>query len=162
MADKKIIAVVGATGAPGGRARRAILTDKSGGFSVPRLTRDPWKDKAKELAESGRRSRGGDLDDVESLTQAFDGAYGAFCVTNFWEHFSGEKGDAQAASWPRPPKRPGVAARDLVDARGHAAMVPLDDDRMPTLQGKYKVPHFDAKADGEPFFRTPACRPLSC
>ena len=30
--------------------------------------------------------------------------------------------------------------------------VPLDDDRMPTLQEKYKVPHFDAKADANETF----------
>src|ERR671929_1880722 len=30
--------------------------------------------------------------------------------------------------------------------------VPLDDDRMPTLQGKYKVPHFDAKGEADKFF----------
>ncbi len=32
-----------------------------------------------------------DLDDVESLIAAFKGAYGVFCLTNFWEHFSIEK-----------------------------------------------------------------------
>jgi hypothetical protein len=30
--------------------------------------------------------------------------------------------------------------------------VPLTDDRMPTLQGKYKVPHFDAKAEADAYF----------
>jgi uncharacterized protein YbjT (DUF2867 family) len=30
--------------------------------------------------------------------------------------------------------------------------VPLTDDRMPTLQGKYKVPHFDAKGEADNFF----------
>jgi len=30
--------------------------------------------------------------------------------------------------------------------------VPLDDNRMPTLQGKYKVPHFDAKGESDKFF----------
>ena len=30
--------------------------------------------------------------------------------------------------------------------------VPLSDDRMPTLQGKYKVPHFDAKGESNRFF----------
>jgi hypothetical protein len=31
--------------------------------------------------------------------------------------------------------------------------VPLEDDRMPTLQGKYKVPHFDGKGEADQFFR---------
>jgi uncharacterized protein YbjT (DUF2867 family) len=30
--------------------------------------------------------------------------------------------------------------------------VPLSDDRMPTLMGKYKVPHFDAKGEANRFF----------
>ena len=30
--------------------------------------------------------------------------------------------------------------------------MPLTDDRMPTLQGKYKVPHFDAKGESNAFF----------
>jgi len=39
MADKKIIAVLGATGAQGGGLVRAILNDKSSEFSVRPLTR---------------------------------------------------------------------------------------------------------------------------
>jgi len=31
--------------------------------------------------------------------------------------------------------------------------VPLGDSRMPTLMGKYKVPHFDAKAEADQVFR---------
>jgi uncharacterized protein YbjT (DUF2867 family) len=31
--------------------------------------------------------------------------------------------------------------------------VPLSDRRMPTLQGKYKVPHFDAKGEADQIFR---------
>lgn len=30
--------------------------------------------------------------------------------------------------------------------------VPLTDNRIPTLQGKYKVPHFDAKGEADHFF----------
>ncbi|MFL5611444.1 MAG: NmrA family NAD(P)-binding protein, partial [Gemmatimonadaceae bacterium] len=30
--------------------------------------------------------------------------------------------------------------------------VPISDDRMPTLMGKYKVPHFDAKGEANAFF----------
>src|SRR5436189_2750918 len=30
--------------------------------------------------------------------------------------------------------------------------VPLSDDRMPTLMGKYKVPHFDAKGEADQIF----------
>ena len=41
MADKKIIAVVGATGAQGGGLVRAILADPAGGFVARAITRKP-------------------------------------------------------------------------------------------------------------------------
>ena len=53
MADKKIIAVVGATGTQGGGLVRAILADPNGGFAARAITRDPSKDKAKALAAAG-------------------------------------------------------------------------------------------------------------
>ena len=96
MADKKIIAVTGATGTQGGGLVRAILADPNSGFTVRAITRDPNKDKAKALAAAGAEVVQGDLDDVESLKKAFAGAYGVYGVTNFWEHFSGEKEKAQA------------------------------------------------------------------
>ncbi len=46
MPDKKIIAVVGATGAQGGGLVRAILADRNGEFRVRALTRNPDSDKA--------------------------------------------------------------------------------------------------------------------
>lgn len=145
MNDSKLIAVVGATGAQGGGLARAILDDPAGGFRCRALTRHPDSDKARALADRGAEVVAADLDDVESLVRAFDGAYGAFCVTNFWEHFSPEKEQAQAANLAEAAKRAGlkhVVWSTLEDTR---KWVPLDDDRMPTLQGEYKVPHFDAK-----------------
>ena len=53
MSDKKIIAVVGATGAQGGGLARAILSDPDSGFAVRALTRDPDSDKARALAAMG-------------------------------------------------------------------------------------------------------------
>src|ERR1700686_3405786 len=91
MAEKKIIAVLGATGAQGGGLVRAILSDPSGGFAARALTRDVNSDKAKELAKLGAEVVAADVDDPESLKRAFEGAYGAFCVTFFWAHFSPEK-----------------------------------------------------------------------
>jgi uncharacterized protein YbjT (DUF2867 family) len=91
VADKKIIAVVGSTGSQGGGVVQAILADPNGGFGARAITRDPNKDKAKALAVNGAQVVKADLDDVESLKKAFAGAYGVYAVTNFWEHFSGEK-----------------------------------------------------------------------
>ncbi|MEO8467407.1 MAG: NmrA family NAD(P)-binding protein, partial [Gammaproteobacteria bacterium] len=96
MADKKIIAVLGSTGAQGGSLCRAILADAAGGFACRAVTRDTTKDKAKALAAAGAEVVKADLDDVESLKKAFAGAYGVYAVTNFWEHFSGEKEKTQA------------------------------------------------------------------
>ena len=76
MSDKKIIAVVGATGSQGGGLCRAILNDPNGGFACRAITRDPAKDKAQALAAKGAELVKADLDDVESLKKAFAGAYG--------------------------------------------------------------------------------------
>src|SRR4030095_11228271 len=91
MADKKIIAVVGATGAQGGGLVRAILADRTGELAVRALTRNTGSDKARALAAAGAEVVSADLDDQASLERAFAGAYGVFALTNFWEHFSPEK-----------------------------------------------------------------------
>ena len=150
---QKTIAVVGATGAQGGGLIRAILADETKAFAPRGLTRNPDGDKAKALREAGAEVVGADLDDPKSLERAFTGAYGAFCITNFWEHFSPEKELAQASNLAAAAKAAGlqhVIWSTLEDTR---KWVPLSDDRMPTLGGKYKVPHFDAKGEGDDAFR---------
>jgi uncharacterized protein YbjT (DUF2867 family) len=152
MSDKKIIAVVGATGAQGGGLARAILNDKNSEFSVRALTRKTDSDKAKILAEKGAEIVFADLDNIDSLKKAFEGAYGAFCVTNFWEHYSPEKEMEQAHNMAKAAKASGVKHiiwSTLEDTRKY---IPLSDNRMPTLQGKYKVAHFDAKGEADNFF----------
>jgi uncharacterized protein YbjT (DUF2867 family) len=152
MPDKKVIAVVGATGAQGGGLVRAILADPEGGFAARALTRKPGSDKARGLAKLGAEVVEADLDDVESLKKAFAGAYGAYCVTNYWEHFSPEKELAQARNMATAAKDAGlkhVVWSTLEDTR---KWVPLSDDRMPTLMEKYKVPHFDAKGEANGIF----------
>jgi uncharacterized protein YbjT (DUF2867 family) len=143
---------LGATGAQGGGLVRAILADKSGGFSARALTRDPNSEKAKSLAKLGAEVVQANVDDAESLRRAFSGAYGAFCVTFFWDHFSPEKEVAEAASMARAAKDARlehVIWSTLEDVR---RFVPLDDNRMPTLMGKYKVPHFDGKGESDHLF----------
>jgi len=152
MADKKIIAVVGATGAQGGGLVEAILGDPNGGFGARAITRDPSKDKAKAIAAKGGEVAQADLDDVESLKKAFAGAYAVFGVTNFWEHFSGEKEKAQAKNIADAAKAAGVKHviwSTLEDTRN---LMKADDKRMPMLQEKYRVPHFDAKAEADAYF----------
>jgi uncharacterized protein YbjT (DUF2867 family) len=152
MADKKIIAVLGATGAQGGGLVRAVLNDPNGGFTVRAITRDVNSEKARELAKLGAEVVAADVDDPESLRRAFQGAYGAFCVTFFWAHFSPEKELAEARGMALAAKQAGlkhVVWSTLEDTR---KWVPLGDDRMPTLMGKYKVPHFDAKGEADKSF----------
>jgi len=152
MADRKIIAVVGATGAQGGGLVRAILSDKSGGFTARALTRDVKSDKAKELAKLGAEVVAADVDDLESLKRAFTGAYGAFCVTFFWAHFSPEKEMAEATAMAQAAKHAGVKHVIWSTLEDTRKWVPLSDNRMPTLMGSYKVPHFDSKGAADHVF----------
>lgn len=152
MAQRKIIAVVGATGAQGGGLARAILKDGSGAFAVRALTRKADSERARELAQRGAEVVSADLDQPETLRRAFAGAWGAFCVTNYWEHFSPERELAQAKAMAEAAKQAGlqhVLWSTLEDTR---QWVPLEDPRMPTLMGRYKVPHFDAKGEADSFF----------
>jgi uncharacterized protein YbjT (DUF2867 family) len=153
MPDKKIIAIVGATGAQGSGLVRAILADAGGQFAARAITRDPNSDKAKALASGGVEVVAADVDDEASLTRAFTGAYGAFCITFFWDHLSAEKEIAEAANMARAAKAAGVTHviwSTLDDTR---KFISLDDQRMPTLHGKYKVPHFDGKGEADQKFR---------
>jgi uncharacterized protein YbjT (DUF2867 family) len=152
MPDRKVIAVAGATGAQGGGLVRAILNDPNGDFAARVLTRNVNGAKAKEFARLGAEVVAADVDNPESLKKAFEGAYGAFCVTFFWEHFSPEKEMAEAKAMAEAAKATGlrhVIWSTLEDTR---KWVPLSDTRMPTLQGKYKVPHFDGKGESDRFF----------
>ncbi len=152
MAEKKIIAVVGATGAQGGGLVRAILSDKGGPFTARAITRDVNSDKAKELAKLGAEVVAGDVDDVESLKKAFKGAYGAYCVTFFWAHLSAEKEKANARAMAEAAKHAGVQHAIWSTFEDTRKSIPLSDTRMPTLQGKYKVAHFDGKAEADHYF----------
>ena len=152
MFQKKIIVVFGATGAQGGGLAKAILNDKNSEFSVRAVTRDVNSDKAKELANLGAEVVAGDVDDIESLKKNLAGAYGAYFVTFFWAHFSPEKEMAEAKSMALAAKDAGlkhVIWSTLEDVRKY---VPLGDNSIPTLHGKYKVPHFDGKGESDQYF----------
>jgi uncharacterized protein YbjT (DUF2867 family) len=149
---KRVIAVVGATGAQGGGLVRAILNDKNGPFTARAITRNPDSDKAKALADAGADVVAADLDDVKSLKKAFEGAHGAFCVTNFWEHFKPEKEISQARNMAQAAKDAGVHHVIWSTLEDTRKSIPVSDDRMPTLMGKYKVPHFDGKGEADAIF----------
>jgi len=152
MADPKIIAVAGATGAQGGGLVRAILADPAGGFKARALTRDVNSANAKALAKAGAEVVAADIDDVESLNRAFEGAYGAFCVTFFWAHFSPERETANAVNQAKAAKHAAVKHAIWSTLEDSRKWVPLSDNRMPTLGGNYKVPHLDSKGEADHVF----------
>lgn len=149
MTEKKIIAVVGATGKQGGAVARAILNDPDGGFTVRALTRDPGAMPAGTFPEVVAA----DLDDEASMTRAFTGAYGAFVVTDTWA--APAPGDTRGPAR-REMDQVAVAARaahvtglrhvvssTLEDTRAHFTHLGID---MPAGDEGFTVPHFDAKA----------------
>ncbi len=152
MADKNIIVVMGATGAQGGGLARAILADRGGRFALRAVTRKPDSDKARALAAAGAEVVRADADDPASLDPAFAGAYGAFFVTNFWEHYTADRETAQATAMAKAARKAGmqhVIWSTLEDTR---RWVPLSDKRLPTLKDKFKVPHFDGKGAADHVF----------
>jgi uncharacterized protein YbjT (DUF2867 family) len=153
MTTKRTIAVVGATGAQGGALVRAIMADPESPFAVRAITRKPDSPQAQALAAAGAQVVTGDSDNGETMKAALDGADAAFCVTNYWEHFSPEREIAQARALAEAVKSAGVAHAVWSTLEDTRRWVPLEDARMPTLMGKYKVPHFDTKGEADGFFR---------
>jgi uncharacterized protein YbjT (DUF2867 family) len=161
MSDKKLIAVLGATGSQGGGLVRAILDDPDQRFRVRALTRSAGSAKARELAAAGAEVTEADLDDGPSMRAAFDGATGAYVVTNYWAERTPEEEAtrtraamefAQAQTAALAAKEAGVEHviwSTLEDTRE----VLGTDDRVPTVDELYKVPHFDAKAEADAVFR---------
>ena len=152
MKQRNIIAVMGATGAQGSGLVRSILSDGSSDFTARAITRNVNSDKARELARLGAEIVAADVDNPDSLKKAFAGAHAAYCVTFFWEHFSPEKELAHAAAMAKAAKHAGVQHLIWSTLEDTRKWVPLSDNRMPTLMGKYKVPHFDAKGEANQIF----------
>src|ERR1700757_4190887 len=125
--NKKLIAVIGATGQQGGGVLRALQA--RGQFKVRALTRNP--DKHRELAEEVVEA---DLGKPETLKAAFEGAHGVFLVTNFQEAGTDEVKQATAAI--RVAKDAGVK---------HLIWSTLPDVEA-ISGGKFDVPHFTGKA----------------
>lgn len=152
MSEQQTIAVMGATGAQGGGLVRAILGDPERRFAVRAITRNPESDKARALAAAGAEVVAGDADDPATLAAAFAGAHGAFLVTNFWDHMSPQREIAQATALATATKAAGVEHVVWSTLEDTRTSVPLSDDRMPTLQDTYNVPHFDAKGEADAVF----------
>ncbi|MFD3455002.1 NmrA/HSCARG family protein [Streptomyces sp. NPDC058691] len=152
MSEKKIIAVVGATGAQGGGLANAILTDPEGRFALRAITRSADSDKARALADRGAEVVVADLGDEDGLRKAFAGAHGAYVVTNYWEGMSATTELAQAHNAARAAKEAGVRHVVWSTLEDTRLQLPVTDARVPVLEESYTVPHFDAKAEADRFF----------
>jgi uncharacterized protein YbjT (DUF2867 family) len=84
--------------------------------------------------------------------KALEGAYGAFFVTFYWAHFSPEQEKTEAALFAKAAKEAGIKHAVWSTLEDTRELVPLHDDRMPTIRDKYKVPHFDGKGESNQEF----------
>ncbi|WP_298828436.1 NmrA/HSCARG family protein [uncultured Piscinibacter sp.] len=150
--SKPLITIFGATGAQGGGLARALLDDGPRDFRVRAVTRQPGSDAARALSERGAEIFAADLDDPASVERAMRGAYGAFCVTNFWAHFSAERELAQADTLAEAARRAGVRHVIWSTLEDTRRFVEPDGSSLPVLQQHYNVPHFDAKGEADALF----------
>jgi uncharacterized protein YbjT (DUF2867 family) len=148
----RVIAVTGATGAQGGALIRAILEHPESGLVPRAITRNPDSAAAQQLSSLGVEVVRADLNDRDSLVAAFEGAHGAFCLTNFWEHFNADLEKAQAANLAAAAGAAGVQHAIWSTLEDTRTWMLLSDPRMPTLQTRYKVPHMDSKAESDQLF----------
>lgn len=79
VSTDRIIVVCGATGRQGGAVARSLLQR---GWTVRALTRHPDRPAATALTAAGADVVAADMDDLESLQAAFEGAYGVYSVQN--------------------------------------------------------------------------------
>jgi uncharacterized protein YbjT (DUF2867 family) len=147
-----MITVFGATGAQGGFLARALLADPGRHFVVRAVTRKPDCQAARALAAAGADVVLADIDDACSVRRALEGAYGAFFVTNFWEYLSGEKEEAQAQILAGAAAQAGLRHAIWSTLEDTRDFIPADGRRMPVLEQRYNVPHFDAKGAANRFF----------
>nr|WP_296066921.1 NmrA/HSCARG family protein [uncultured Actinoplanes sp.] len=161
MSDKKIIAVLGSTGSQGGGLVRAILDDPDGPFAVRAITRNAGSAKAQEYAARGAEVVEADLDDEASVKAAFDGAYGAYIVTNFWDQLTPEEEAVRTRSQREKEQARNAARAAKAAGLRHVVWSTLEDTRphfehlgseLPDLEHGYKVPHFDVKGEANAYF----------
>jgi len=150
--SKPVITVFGATGAQGGGLVRALLGDKDRHFAVRAVTRKPDSAAARAMAHAGAQVVLADIDDAASVQRALEGAYGAFLVTNFWEHMSAEKELAQAHTLAAAAAQAGIHHAIWSTREDTRQYLPADGSRMPVLQKRFNVPQFDAKGEAHRFF----------
>jgi uncharacterized protein YbjT (DUF2867 family) len=137
--NKKLVAVIGATGQQGGGVVRALQARE--GFKVRALTRTP--DKHRELAEEVVEA---DLDQPETLNAAFEGAHGVFLVTSFDARARSEEGTKEL-------KQATAAVRAAKDSGVKHFIWSTLPDVEAISGGKFNAPHFTGKARIDPIVK---------
>lgn len=124
---EKVIAVVGASGQQGKSVVEALVAN--GQFRVRAITRNPgqYKGAAHEVVYA-------DLDQPESLNEAFRGAYGVFGVTNAWQPGTDEIAQCRAM----------IAAAKTQQVEHFVWSTLPHVERL--SGGRFDVPHFTNKA----------------
>jgi len=150
--SKPVITVFGATGAQGGGLARVLLNDCDRHFAVRAVTRKPAGAAARQLAQLGAEVVLADLDDRASVQRALDGAYGAFLATNYWENLSAERELTQAHTLAAAAAQAGIRHAIWSTFEDTRDFFPALGSRMPVLEGRFNVPHFDAKGEAHRFF----------
>lgn len=123
---KETIVVIGASGSQGKGVVKALVNQ--GTYNVRAITRNPEK-----YAGNAHEVTKGDLNDLQSLKDAFKNAYGVFVVTNFWE---GADEIAQGKNAIEAAKATGVQ---------HFIWSTLPNVEI-ISKGTFDVPHFTLKA----------------
>ncbi|KAK0203280.1 putative hscarg dehydrogenase [Desarmillaria ectypa] len=140
--SRKIIVVFGATGQQGGSVVASFLKNKD--YIVRAVTRNPDSDKAKALAAKGAQVVAADLNDYESLLKAFQGAYAAFGVTDFWALLPTAGPDGAFEGEIQQGKNLAKAAAATSTLK-HYVWSTLPSS-ITTSKGALSVPHCDSKA----------------
>ncbi|KAJ3901145.1 NAD(P)-binding protein [Lentinula edodes] len=149
MTSKKLILVIGATGAQGIPVVSALLAAHNGNpspYSVRALTRDSKSKQAHALASLGAELFEGRFDDMDSLATAYEGCYGVFVNTD--TSSVGQKTEIYAAI------KMFEQAHRTPEMR-HFVWSSLDySSKLGKFNPKYKATHMDAKGIVNDYLRS--------
>ncbi|KAL7933216.1 NAD(P)-binding protein [Trichoderma chlorosporum] len=182
MTAKKLVTVVGGTGAQGGSVVDHLL-NKPQEYAIRAVTRSPESEAAEALAARGVEVVQAELTDIVALKAAFAGSYAIFAVTNFWGLFSEAQTESPeekdiailAAKAEEIETQMGITMVDAAlatDSLRHYVWSSLADAYTIT-GGKSKPPHYESKAKVTPIYvpvtgeyillqATPSDQPAAC
>ena len=133
----RLILVTGATGQQGGSVLRHL---RAQGFAVRAMTRDVHSPAARNLAATGVAVIQGDFEDLDSLTRALAGTYGAYAVQTPWQRGGSVEGEI----------RQGIAFADAAKAAGIQHLV---YSSVGSAERQTGIPHFESKYQVEEHIR---------